>query len=460
MTVRVVVVGGGLAGLAAACSLAGQGVHVTVLESRARLGGATFSFDRSGENGSELTVDNGQHVLLRCYEQYRSFLDTIGSSRHVRMQEHFDIPVRGADGRVARLARMPGVPAPLHLGRSIARYTPLSPLDRMRVLPAAAALRFVDPDDPATDECSFGEWLARHGQRHRAVAAIWDLITVAALNTTAARASLALAARVFRTALLQRADAADIGIPEVGLSELHGDPAAAYLRARGSEVHLRSAVRAVRRRADSGVGFRVVLDDGEVAADGVVVAVPPAAARAICPPEVLAGRDVEQLGDAPIVNVHAVYSERVLSERFLAFVGSPVQWVFDRSDVAGLAHRGSAGPQYLAVSVSAAEEWIDEPTARLREVFVPELEKVLPATRSARLREFFVTRERRATFRQRPGSGRHRPAIRTAVPGLALAGAWTATGWPDTMESAVRSGNAAAGVVGANLASVKRESVA
>lgn len=466
MTARVVVIGGGLAGLTAACSLANRGAHVTLLEARARLGGATFSFDRSCPTTGGLTVDNGQHVLLRCYRQYRAFLEEIGTSRYVDMQDHFDIPVQRPGGRVCRLGRTPGIPAPLHLGRSIAGYAPLSVADRMRVLPAAAALRFVDPDDPATDERSFGDWLAEHGQREGAVAAMWDLITVAALNTTADRASLALAARVFRTALLEHADAADIGVPAVGLSRLHGDAAAAYLRARGAEIHLRSAVREIRRDAGSCGEFLVALDDGEVAADGVIVATPPAAARGVCPQEVLAGCDVERLGEAPIVNVHAVYSERVLRERFLAFVSSPVQWVFDRSDVSGLASASPAGGtggargQYLAVSVSAAQEWIDTPTARLREVFVPELKKLLPAARTAQLREFFVTRERRATFRQLPGTGRYRPRSRTAVPGLALAGAWTATGWPDTMESAVRSGNAAADVVGRELASVKRKNAA
>lgn len=432
----VAVIGGGLAGLAAACTLAERGARVTLLESRARLGGATFSFERSGT-----TVDNGQHVLLRCYDRHRSFLDRIGSGDGVDMQPWFDIPVAHGGG-VARLSRTPGVPAPLHLSASLARYGPLPVADRLRVLPAALALRFVDPDDPATDERGFGEWLASHGQRDRAVAALWDLITVAALNTTAARASLALAARVFRTALLERADAADIGVPTVGLSALHAEPAERYLRARGAEVHTRSAVREIASDPGSGAGFRVRLDDGEFDADSVVAAVPPEAARAICPAGAFGGTDIERLGAAPIVNLHAVYSRRVLRERFLAFVDSPVQWVFDRSAVAGL-----ADGQYLAVSISAAERWIDEPTARVRDAFLPELRRVLPAARDAELLEFFVTRERRATFRQAPGSRRFRPAARTPVPGLALAGAWVDTGWPDTMEGAVRSGESAAAIV-------------
>jgi squalene-associated FAD-dependent desaturase len=437
MSRHVAVIGGGLAGLAAACTLAERGARVTLLESRARLGGATFSFERSGT-----TVDNGQHVLLRCYDRYRSFLDRIGSGGCVDLQPRFDIPVGYGPGRVDHLTRTPGVPAPLHLSASLARYGPLPASDRLRALPAALALRFVDPDDPASDERGFGEWLASHGQRDRAVRALWDLITVAALNTTPAQASLALAARVFRTALLERAEAADIGVPTVGLSALHAHPAQRYLRARGAGVHTRSAVREIDGDPASGSRFRVRLDGGEFDADSVVVAVPPEAARAICPAGTFGGTDIERLGAAPIVNIHAVYSRRVLPERFLALADSPVQWVFDRSAVAGI-----ADGQYLAVSISAAERWIDEPTAAVREAFLPELRRVLPATRDAELREFFVTRERRATFRQAPGSRRFRPAARTAVPGLALAGAWVYTGWPDTMEGAVRSGETAAAIV-------------
>lgn len=436
----VAVIGGGLAGLSCACRLADEGHRVVLLEARARLGGATFSFDRDG-----LTVDNGQHVLLRCYESYLGFLARIGADQYITMQPSFDIPVRHRDGRAGRLARTPGLPAPLHLGPALARYTPLSVADRLRVLPAAAALRFVDPDDPESDRQSFGDWLARHGQNAVTVAAVWDLITVAALNTTAEQASLALAAKVFRTALLQRADAADIGMPSVELSRLHAEPAARYLADRGADIRLHTPVRAVRQQES---GFTVRTDSDEISVDGAVIAVPPAAAERLCPPDAApAGCRFSDLGAAPIVNVHVVYPHRVLPAPFCAFIGSDVQWAFDRTGVSGV----DTG-QYLAVSVSAAQRWIDVPTPRMRETFTTELGRLLPAAARAEVRQFFVTRERAATFRQVPGCDRLRPGARTALPGLALAGAWTATGWPDTMEAAVRSGDAAAGVVAADLA--------
>jgi uncharacterized protein with NAD-binding domain and iron-sulfur cluster len=149
------------------------------------------------------------------------------------------------------------------------------------------------------------------------------------------------------------------------------------------------------------------------------------------------------LGAAPIVNVHVIYDRKVMDVPFAATVDSPVQWVFDRTRISGMHARGDDG-QYLAISLSAADEYVDVPAAALREQFVPALAELFPAAREAQVTEFFVTRERRATFRQAPGTARLRPGPGTQLPGLVLAGAWTDTGWPDTMESAVRSGLAAA----------------
>ncbi|HVV20836.1 MAG TPA: hydroxysqualene dehydroxylase HpnE [Pseudonocardiaceae bacterium] len=439
MTGSVVVVGGGLAGLAAATDLVGRGHRVTLVEARARLGGATFSFDRDG-----LAVDNGQHVLLRCYTEYRALLATLGVGDRIDMQDRFHIPVITADGRRAELSRT-NLPAPLHLAKSLAGYRLLSAQDRARVMLAAGLLRTLNPADPTLDRRSFGDWLARHGQRPAAVDALWNLITVAALNTDAAHASLALCAMVFRTALLERPDAADIGVPTLPLGELHGAAAERYLAAHGAKVHTHTAVRAITQAGD---GYQIALDGDTLTADAVVVAAPPEATASILPAGALAHPEhLAELGGAPIVNVHAVYDRKITADPFTAVVGSPVQWVFDRTMIAG-AERG----QYVAVSLSAAERWIDTPTGQLRAEFLPEMARLFPAAARAEVTTFFVTRERRATFRQVPGSARFRPPARTALPGCVLAGAWTATGWPDTMEGAVRSGNEAARVAHERLA--------
>ena len=174
-------------------------------------------------------------------------------------------------------------------------------------------------------------------------------------------------------------------------------------------------------------------------ADGVVIAVPPYVAARLVPDTAGAGAATwSELGTSPIINVHVIYDRQVMDLPFAAAVDSPVQWVFDRTAISGFGQSNRG--QYLAISLSAAEPYVDVPAARLRETFVPALAGLLPAAQEARVSEFFVTRERRATFRQEPGCGRLRPRAATALPGLTLAGAWTDTGWPDTMEGAVRSG--------------------
>ncbi|MBC2865488.1 FAD-dependent oxidoreductase [Streptomyces mexicanus] len=431
-----VVVGGGLAGLTAALSLADAGVRVTLLEGRPRLGGLAFSFRRG-----DLTVDNGQHVYLRCCTAYRWFLDRIGGADLAPLQDRLDVPVldaaRPEGRRLGRLRRDP-LPVPLHLGRSLASYPHLSLAERARVGRAALALKALDPADPALDTQDFGSWLAAHGQSARAVEALWDLVGVATLNATASDASLGLAAMVFKTGLLSDPGAADIGWARVPLGELHDRLARKALDSAGVRTEVRTRVTSVSLQ-DNG-RFVVQVPGETLIADAVVLAVPQREAHALLPEGALdAPERLLEIGTAPILNVHVVYDRTVLTAPFVAAIGTPVQWIFDRTEASGLKHG-----QYLALSQSVAHQDIDAPVAELRERYLPELRRLLPLARDAQVRDFFVTRERTATFAPSPGVGRLRPGARTKAPGLYLAGAWTATGWPATMESAVRSGVSAA----------------
>jgi squalene-associated FAD-dependent desaturase len=313
---------------------------------------------------------------------------------------------------------------------------------RVRAVLAALALARVDVADPATDRRSFGDWLAAHGQDAGAVAALWDLVGVATLNAHAADASLALAAYVFQQGLLTDRSACDIGWSRVPLQQLHGDAAERALRAAGAQVATGTRVCGL-TRGDSAwtVTVRAGTDPPtEVAADAVVVALPPRATEALLPDGALrlAAGWSERLGAAPIVNVHLRYDRAVLDTDFVAGLDSPVQWIFDRSRAAG-----QPPGHYVAISLSAAHEFVDVPTAQLRELLVPAVAALLPAAAGAVVEDFFVTREREATFAPAPGVRANRPAAATDLPGLVLAGAHTDTGWPATMEGAVRSGEAA-----------------
>ncbi|MEU6548203.1 hydroxysqualene dehydroxylase HpnE [Streptomyces sp. NPDC046859] len=431
-----VVIGGGLAGVTAALALADAGVRVTLLEGRPRLGGLAFSFRRG-----DLTVDNGQHVYLRCCTAYRWFLDRIDGAALAPLQERLDVPVvdlgKPEGRRLGRLRRDP-LPVPLHLGRSLAAYPHLSLAERARVGRAALALKGLDPADPDLDGQDFGSWLAAHGQSPRAVEALWDLVGVATLNAVAGDASLGLAAMVFKTGLLSEPGAADIGWSRVPLGDLHDGLARKALDSAGVRTELRTRATALSRDADG--RWSVQVPGETLHADAVVLAVPQREAHGLLPDGALdAPERLLRIGTAPILNIHVVYDRKVLAAPFLTALGTPLQWVFDRTEAAGLTEG-----QYLAVSQSAAQDEIDAPVATLRERYLPELERLLPRARDARVKDFFVTRERTATFAPTPGVGRLRPGARTKAPGLYLAGAWTATGWPATMESAVRSGVGAA----------------
>jgi squalene-associated FAD-dependent desaturase len=431
---KTVVIGGGLAGLTAAIALAEQGAQVTLTEAKPRLGGATCSFNRDG-----LIVDTGQHVFLRCCTAYRGLLDKLGVTANAPIQPRFDATILAPGGRRARLRRT-ALPGPLHMLPTLLRYRFLSLAERSVVSRASLAMRAVDPADPAMDDIRFGDWLAAHGQSEHARRVLWDLFTVSALNVAGDDASLALAAVVVKTGLLGANDAADIGVPALPLGELHGDAAARVLSKLGADIRLAAKVREIKHGPD---GYRVVLDDQEIGADEVVLAVTPEQAARLIPADALPAAEVAAwsgLGASPIVNLHVIYDRKVTDLPFAAGVDTPVQWVFDRTAISGYSGDG----QYLAVSLSAGDQYVDMPVADLRERFVPALAELLPAARDARIAEFFVTRERRATFRQVPGCAALRPAAGTKLPGLVLAGAWTATGWPDSMEGAVRSGLAAA----------------
>jgi hydroxysqualene dehydroxylase len=437
----VVVIGGGLAGIAAALDCAEAGAGVTLLEVRRRLGGAAYSFERDG-----LSVDNGQHVFLRCCTAYRGLLQRLGSEHGVLLQERLEIPVL-SPSREPVVLRRGRLPAPLHLAGALLRYPHLTLAQRLRAARAAVALGRIDPDDETLERGTLGTWLDEHGQGPGAVAALWDLIALPTLNLPAAQASLGLGAFVFGTGLLSSASAGDIGFHERPLSETIAGPAGRALAGAGVEVRLG-------RRADrierAGTGFEVRCsgEDEGLSARAAIVAVPhPRAAGLLETLEPGIASRLRGLESSPIVNLHVVYDRPVCEHRFAAGVGTPVQYLFDRTAAGGV----PPGCQYLAVSLSGAEREMQMSVDALRERYLPALSALLAPARQARVESFFVTREHAATFRAAPGVARLRPGAQTFTPGLVLAGAWTDTGWPATLEGAVLSGHTAARVALAAL---------
>jgi squalene-associated FAD-dependent desaturase len=420
-----------VAGITAALDCADAGAKVTLLEVRPRLGGAAYSFERDG-----LELDNGQHVFLRCCTAYRALLERTGGIAGTVIQPRLEIAVLSPGGPTEWLRRG-ALPAPLHLAPALLRYGHLTLAERAAVGRAALAIGRVDP---ARDDETLGSWLGRHGQSEHAIANLWDLIALPTLNVPAAEASLGLGAYVFQEGLLGDAAAGDIGIHRAPLSDVVGRPAQRALETAGVEVRLRTRANAIEQAGD---GFEVRCEGEALGADGVVLAVPHFRAGALVPAALREDTPwAEGLGSSPIVNLHVVYDRRVLDHTFAAGVDTPVQYVFDRTPPSW-----NGEHQYIAVSLSGADPESTMRPEQLRESYIPAIARLLPRAEGAEVLRFAVTREHAATFRAIPGTRALRPAARTAVPGFALAGAWTATGWPATLEGAARSGHAAAAAV-------------
>jgi hydroxysqualene dehydroxylase len=428
---RALVVGGGLAGISAALTLADAGVDVTLLERRPHLGGLTTSIERDG-----YSFDNGQHVFLGCCSAYLDLLKRLGATDKVYLQSRLDVPVL-APGGLRGSIRRSNLPAPFHLAASLARYRLLSVRERLGLLRPVLALSRLKLGDPALDDINFGDWLRQRGQSPRAIARLWNLIIQPTLNVSVDDASLAIAAQVFQVGFLQTANGADMGWSTVPLITLHGEYAARALDAAGVTTRLSTTAHSITRASDG--TFSVSTDEETVSADAVIVATPPRVAATL---GVMDGGLATDLGTSPIVNIQFVFDRKVTELVMAACVDSPIEFVFDRSDAAG-----TRSGQCLVISLSAADSFMATGSSELIPRFRQALNDLFPLAREAHVLSAVVTREASATFRAAPGVESLRASISSMQSGVFLAGAWCDTGWPATMEGAVRSGCEAASQV-------------
>ena len=444
----IVVVGAGFAGLGAATRIAEAGRRVIVLEARARLGGRATAFpDR--ETGE--TVDNGQHVMFGCYRETLAFLERIGAMGHVAVQPTLDVPFIAPDGTRSRLA-CPRIPAPLHLLGGILAWTAIPLADRLGALRLAPAmLRARGRTTSALDATMHGQtvdgWLRAHGQSPRLIAALWEPLAIAALNQSMAHAAAAPFVRVLAEMFGRDRLASALVIPRTPLDEMYATPAREFIEARGGEIRTSSLARVT--KLDSG-RFAVDVRSSahgapeRIDAAAVVSAVPWHALRNLVPDPPDALRPVidaaSRMTSMPIVTVNLWYDRIVMDEPFVGLEGRTIQWIFDKRRVFG--ERSS----HLSLVVSAAETVAPLSRDELVAIAEREVAAALPGARAARLLRATVVRERQATFSLHAAEPA-RPPNETPIPGFILAGDWTDTGLPSTIESAVVSGHRAADLV-------------
>ena len=431
----VVVVGGGLAGLAATAALAEAGAAVTLMEWRPYVGGRAYSY----EHPALAEVIDSQHVVLGCCTNVIDLVTKAGVANWLRWYDALTFLEPGGQASVLR----PGVlPAPMHQTMSFLRAPMLGLRDKIGI--ARGLLQFLR-GYPASDAESFATWLKRTGQTERAVRHFWEPVVVGALNDGFERCSVKYAGKVFHESFLRSAEAGRLGIPARPLSEFFA-PVAAWAESRGAEVRLKVKVEAIESCAD---GWRVRLGGGEELQTGaVVLATDQRQTMRLMeglPAEAAVEREVAaEVVPAPITTVHLWYDREVTELDHAVLLDTRIQWMFQKSKIRGwTAERGS----YLELVISASSAELSVRREAILAAALEELPLFFPQVREARLVKSSVLKEARATFSVVPGFDAWRAQQKTQSRGLFVAGDWTRTEWPSTMEGAVRSGRLAAGEV-------------
>jgi squalene-associated FAD-dependent desaturase len=433
---RVMIVGGGLAGLAAAVALAELDCQVELFESRRGLGGRAASF-RDPATGE--LVDHCQHVSMGCCTNLADFCRRTGTRECFR--RHRDLHVIGPDAREHVMSPSRWLPAPLHLVRGFWSLKYLSPRDRLAI--GRAVWRLMR-DEPAKygDSVTMGQWLASKRQSRQAIEGFWSLILTSALGESLDRASLAAARKVIVDGFLGSTEASIVEVPDAPLGELYGKRLENWLTEHGVTLRLSDAVRRVSRE---GSGVAVQADSGAHAADFVVLAVPWSKLSELVAVEIAAAwpwlSEMGAVEAAPITGVHLWFDRPINDLSQVALIGRTGQWVFKHgsSSTTTAEHE-----HYYQVVISASHGLAGRDRTELVDEVCRELAAIWPAAASAKRLRARVVTDQFAVFSPRPGIDLLRPAQQTPTAGILVAGDWTRTGWPATMESAVRSGYLAA----------------
>ncbi len=442
----VIILGGGLAGIAAAVRFLKHGVRPTLVERRPYLGGRAFSFsDRS--SGEE--IDNGQHVILGACDQFLDLIDELGTSDLIDLEPTLNVPVSNA-GRISNLraSRIFGNVA------ALMRYNQLSLAERFAVARVMAGLKIFTPKPHETKHAksiSFAEWLSARGQSDAAIARFWSLFILPVFNCKISEVAAHDAIEFTRAYLIGAAANAAIGYPNRGLSTLIGNPAEQLMRTRGAEVLTNVRIETLTVQPDD--RFEIGLSTGEtLRSKTVITCLAPTALSEILPANdhrfAKTKETLDEIEYSPIVAVHLWYERPVMNELVTAFVDLGLQWVFNDT---ALRRNSTDDSQHIVVSLSGADEWATMTKSEVLSEIQRCMKVAFPKVGESRLIKSSIAKTLEATIKVKPNTHEQRLDSQTSVPGLYLAGDWTDTGLPATMEGAVRSGNVAAELAFANI---------
>ena len=439
VTSTVTVVGAGVAGFAASCALAEAGYEVTLLERRPYVGGRASSYEHPALN----EVVDCQHVLLGCCTNLIHLLETSGAADKIRWYDELTFLEPG--GR--RSGFHPnGLPAPLHFSEAFLRAPMLSVADKVAI--ARGMSQFLSASEPS-DDVSLEQWLKATGQTQMAIRHFWEPVVLCTLNDSFANCSLRIGAKVFRELFVKSSTGARLGIPTVPLSDLYS-AAARRLESLGGKVSLRCGVESL--TASDGGGWTVHSATGDHAADAVVLALPFEQTQRLIAglPQSLAAegleRDLAGFVHAPYTTVHLWFNRQITDLHHAALLDTTIQWVFHKSRIRSYPEEQGS---YVELVIAASHAQLKMERSEILDSALSELGSFFPEVKRAKVVKSGILKEARATFSVLPGLDKLRHAAKSPWPGIYLAGDWTATGWPSTMESAARSGYLAAEAVAA-----------
>jgi zeta-carotene desaturase len=419
----VAVIGGGLAGLATAAALGGAGFEVDIYEARNFLGGRATSWPVGGADDAEM-VDNCQHILLKCCVNLQDLYRRLGVGKSIHFYDEFYFLEPG--GRMSTLRR--GIlPAPMHFMGSFLAVKYLGFADKIAIARGMGAI-LRERHRPDLDRISMAEWLREKRQTSRAIERYWRPVLISAISEELEAMAAAHGFQVFWLAMMARADAYEMGVPAVPLRELYDERS--LTRLDNIRLHHRAPVTAIETAGSSVTALHA---SGTRRADYYVSSLPFERLQPLLPDLPIAWSEFTH---APITGIHLWFDRSVTTLPHASLLDRTIQWMYNKD-------RG----RYLQLVVSASRSLVDMPRAEVIDLAVRELAEFLPAAKEAKLERAHVVKEVRALFSAKPGLEAFRPETRTPLQNFFLAGDWTRTGWPATMEGAVRSGYLAAEAV-------------
>ncbi|MDD8017177.1 MAG: hydroxysqualene dehydroxylase HpnE [Bacteroidota bacterium] len=444
----VLIIGGGVAGLAAAVELTSQKFSVTLVEQKQRCGGRTYSFPHA-ETGDE--VDNGQHLMMGCYHATLRYVKTIGTFSKVKLQDNLSIVFRHQHKPPAELKAVT-LPAPFNILFGLLRMKSVSFPNRLALLRVGMNLIFKNPDtDKHLQKISVRQWLDELRQSEENKKYLWDIIAIGALNDSTDRISAALFAKVLKTAFFGSRENSSMMIPQYGLSSVLVNGAVEFIQRNGGKVMLNTGVQSVKNTASK--IHAVQLQTGEVLKPKVIISAIPyfdlpkifMEEQRKYIPEL---QTLDALTSSPIVTLHLWFDAHFMKEEFVALLDSPLHWVFNKSKMYG---KGEEGLMYLSIVISGADELVEKSKEELTDMARGELQRFYPTASVAKIIHSLIIKEKRATFSPKVGVEQFRPSHRISLENFFLAGDWTDTKLPATIEGAIRSGYACATLAGKHL---------